>query len=698
MRNLLLKSPLWGLMLLAAMLMYSSCDKSSENDMRQSEQLEVSNISDTVQKETVSEIQSEAYSAEQVDLLQRGVAQVANLWRESDGDVEAFKSFCKTHYESDPIARRQLFNKLERAFEVLLGHYNKMDLKLKEPLHLRGDALTDVDQMIGGYDVSAHFSDDMYSSKLAFVTALNFPPYTLSEKTTKGESWSREEWAYARMGDMFVARVPAALNLEVSKILTKADSYIAEYNICMDQLRNEAGEQLFPDGMRLISHWGLRDEIKSNYGDPERGLEKQRTVYEVIKHIVKQDIPAEVINNDQVSWNPYSNVLYKDGQVVENAPREEDVRYTILSSLYKTYSKLDPYYPQMPTQLDRTFEGTMEIPQEDVVKLFDELLSSPQLKEVASIISQRLGRPLEPFDIWYNGFSAGESIPESQLDKMTMTKYPNPEAVWKDLPNILVKLGWSREKADEICSLVAVDPARGAGHAWGSSMRGEKAHLRTRIKPEGMDYKGYNIAVHEFGHNVEQTISMNDVDYYILNGVPNTSFTEGAAFLFQNRDLELLGVSKKSDEDVHWEALSMFWNTCEIMGVSLVDIAVWEWMYDHPNATSADLREAVLEIAKEVWNKYFAEVLGGKDEPLLAVYSHMVNYPLYLPNYPFGHLISFQIEEAVRGKNLADEFTRMYTYGKIIPQLWMKHAVGCSISIQPLLHKTSEAIEWVSSK
>ena len=48
-------------------------------------------------------------------------------------------------------------------------------------------------------------------------------------------------------------------------------------------------------------------------------------------------------------------------------------------------------------------------------------------------------------------------------------------------------------------------------------MRNDVSRLRTRIGDNGMDYKGYNIAVHEFGHNVEQTITMNDVDYYVLN-------------------------------------------------------------------------------------------------------------------------------------------------------------------------------------
>lgn len=679
--------------IVSAMAMLSACSTSAEKQSKKSE--EMSNITKQVQKETLNELETSNLTDAQKELWERGVTQVANLWRESDGDTETFKRFCIENFEVDPNARHQLFCKLERAYEILLGHYNKMDLLLKEPLHLRGGELTDVDRMIGGYDVSAHFSDDMYANQLAFITALNFPPYTLAEKSELGENWSREEWAYARMGDLFGARVPASLKLAFSKTLTDADTYISEYNICMDRLRNNADEQLFADGMKLISHWGLRDEIKSNYGDPERGLEKQRIIYEVMKSIVNQEIPSEVINNDKVVWNPYSNTVYKDGQEVENPAREEDIRYATLLSLFKACSSLDTYYPQMPTQIHRAFEGEMELLKEDVEHLFDEMLSSPEMKRVAMVISEHLGRPLEPFDIWYNGFSGGEAIPESTLDGLTMAKYPNPEALWRDLPNILVKLGWNRAKAEQICSLIAVDPSRGAGHAWGSSMRGEKAHLRTRITPQGMDYKGYNIAVHEFGHNVEQTVTMNDVDYYMLNGVPNTSFTEAVAFLFQNRDLELLGVAKISEDDVHWQALSMFWNTCEIMGVSLVDMAVWEWMYAHPNATPKELREAVLSIAKEVWNKYFAEILGGKDQPLLAVYSHMIDSPLYLPNYPLGHLISFQIEEAMRGKNIANEFTRMYTYGRIIPQQWMHHAVGEGISNEPLLKKTAAALEWL---
>jgi oligoendopeptidase F len=208
-----------------------------------------------------------------------------------------------------------------------------------------------------------------------------------------------------------------------------------------------------------------------------------------------------------------------------------------------------------------------------------------------------------------------------------------------------------------------------------------------------MNYKGYNIAIHEFGHTVEQTITLHNVDYYMLNGVPNTAFTEAIAFLFQKRDLKLLGMEQQSNQRQHLLALSNLWSSYEIMGVSLVDMNVWKWMYDHPNATPEELKNAVTRIAKEIWNKYYAEVFGVKDSPILAIYSHMISSPLYLSNYPLGHLIHFQIEQYVEDKDLAKEITRMLEQGKITPQQWMKGAVGNKVSNKPLLNAADEAVE-----
>jgi hypothetical protein len=337
----------------------------------------------------------------------------------------------------------------------------------------------------------------------------------------------------------------------------------------------------------------------------------------------------------------------------------------------------------------------MEMSQPEVEKLFNDYCSSPLVKEVASLIKKRLGRNLEAFDIWYDGFKARGLIPQDQLDKIVKEKYPNSEAFHADMPNILIKLGFTKEKAEFIASKIAVEAARGSGHAWGAEMKSDKSLLRARIPKDGFNYKGYNIAIHEFGHNVEQTLTLQDVDYYMLKGVPNTAFTEAMAFLFQKRDLDLLGMKDNDPNKLYLMALDNFWSSYEIMGVAMVDMNVWRWLYANPNASAVQLKEAVISIAKEIWNKYYADVFGIKDQPILAIYSHMIDNPLYLSNYPIGHLIDLQIDKYVEGKKFGEEIQKMLVMGSVIPQEWMIKAVGAKISIEPTLQAASEALKYI---
>jgi hypothetical protein len=210
-----------------------------------------------------------------------------------------------------------------------------------------------------------------------------------------------------------------------------------------------------------------------------------------------------------------------------------------------------------------------------------------------------------------------------------------------------------------------------------------------------MDYKGYNIAVHELGHNVEQTLTIHDVDNYMMKGVPNTAFTEAWAFIFQRRDLSLLGVKEGNPLKDQLGTLDNFWSTYEIMGVSLVDMKVWRWLYAHPAADRTQLKQAVIAIAMEVWNQYFAPVFGARDETLLAIYSHMIDYPLYLPAYPIGHVAEFQLEQFIRGKKLGIEMARICAQGRLVPDLWMQGAVGATLSVDPTLAATEEALKVV---
>ncbi|MDR3061512.1 MAG: hypothetical protein LBU57_05295 [Dysgonamonadaceae bacterium] len=653
--------------------------------------LSMINLDKNIVQQTMDSLNAR-YTDLDAERAEKGLSQMAALWTEEDGNPGAFISFCLENYVNEDGERETLFNSLSDKIELITGYFHKIDVGLKAPLHLAGGELNVVDREMGGYDVSAHFREDMFTNKLAFTVILNFPSYNLQEKQQLGEKWTGLQWAYARMGDWFASRIPAEIQQSVSNALTTADTYISDYNIVVGSLRNDAGDTLFPEGLKLISHWGLRDELKSNYADKTLGLEKQRLIYTVMKRIINQEIPERVVNKDDVQWNPVSNQVYENGKEIQVTP-EPDTRYKVFLNNFLALKAEDLYTPSQPTYIQRAFDGNMEFSKEEVRDMFTRFISSEQVKQVAGLIKQRLGRELEPFDIWYDGFKSRSSISESDLTGKTSKLYPDAKYFERDLPGIMNRLGFSAAESQRICDKVQVDASRGAGHAWGAVMKGDKARLRTRIPDSGMDYKGYNIAMHEFGHNVEQTISLYDVDYYMMNGVPNTAFTEALAFIFQKRDLEVLGIKGDNPQKDFFMALDIFWGCYEIMGVSLVDMAAWEWLYAHPDATPAQLKENVIRIAREIWNEYYAPVLGEKDSPILAIYSHMIDNPLYLANYPMGHLIEFQLEEHLKGKSFATEVLRIYRMGRLAPQLWMKNATGRELSIEPMLQAVKNAVE-----
>ena len=680
-------------MLLTGMLVGAASCSRTNNDT------DMSNIDNGCVQATLEALQQKHGDA-CMERARRSVPQAAALWTAHDGTPQDFQAFCLDHFIADSTALRNMADQLERNMESLLGCYNKMTVDLNLPIHVDGPEPTPLDEMFGAFDPSAHFNDDMFEQKIAFAVILNFPFYTLEEKNTLGADWSRQQWAYARLGDLFTARVPADVQQRLTAQLSGADNYISNYNIMMGHLVDDQGHHPFPD-MALITHWGLRDELKTHYNEGDSGLAKQRIIYQVMRRIIDQSIPGEVINCPDYDWNPYSNTLTgKEGSPRQGTP-EPDTRYRTFLENFHAMQQVDKYNPRYPTAIARAFDEGMEVSYEEIERLFDEFCSSEQVGEVAKLIEQRLGRKLEPFDIWYDGFKSRSTLNEEDLSAQTRRLYPTREAfASQGMPHILKQLGFGKEKSDFICSHVTVDPSRGAGHAWESAMRTDNARLRTRIGKEGMDYKGYNIAVHEFGHNVEQTITLHDVDHYIMKGVPNTAFTEALAFVFQTRDLDFLGPQGGAKDDnasqkEALETLDIFWGCYEIMGVALVDMYSWHWLYEHPDATVAELKAQVIAIAQEVWNKYYARYLGEENSPILAIYSHMIDSPLYLANYPYGHIIQFQLEQQLKGKVVADEIQRIYPAGRLTPQHWMRHAVGNEVSTHPLLEAATAAVATV---
>ena len=612
----------------------------------------------------------------------RGIAQAAALWTEQDGTQAEFEQLVADYYCQTDSERVALFESLSRIFENVYQSADMLTVELLRPTQLTNATEPQTpDWIMSGYSPLAHFSDDLFANKLAFITIINFPHYTLEEKNTMGKSWTRQEWAMARMGDIFTTRVPAEVKTRMAQVLANAENYIADYNIYMGNLRTEDGRQLWNQDKILLSHWNLRDELKALYG-AENGQEKQEMIYQVMQRIVNQTIPQKAINNPDFIWKPYSDA----------SDHEPYTRYAKIQDIAHAFLAEDKYCPSAPSGITRNFEEGVEIPAAELDSLFRALVGSEQVRQVASVIRERLGRDLRPYDIWYDGFKARATLNEDELTAQTRRLYPDADAFAKDMPRLLQKMGFSPMESKQIASHIVVEPARGSGHAWPCLGRNEDARLRTRIPASGMDYKGYNIAVHEFGHCVEQVLDMYFIDLYMLSGVPNTAYTEASAFLWQHRDLQLLPKSQiinRSSQMPKDEVLDQFWSMYEIMGVSLVDMSMWKWIYAHPKATPKELCEATQQIAKEVWNQYYEPVLGEHDCILLGVYSHMVNAPMYLPNYPLGHIVQYQLEEHLAQyrsiAEFAGEYARIYKLGRLTPKQWMIEAVGTPPSIAPIL-------------
>jgi hypothetical protein len=694
------------MLLLTAAVAVAASVSSEEIAMQNSSTAASAAPSPSWMKDSIAKLQRELttkYGDAQRPRIDRGLHQVAEFWRAEDGDQAAFEEFVRTNFAGDQTTLDTMFNRFQGLLEQLDGHMHEINRSFNQQSDLDAGPVLPFDEVFAGYDPSAHVLDDFFSNKLAFTVLLNFPLTTLDERLKNGPTWSRRQWADVRLAQRFDKRIPADVNLAISEAGAQAGQYIAQYNIWMHHLLDSQGQRLFPPKMRLLSHWNLRDQIKADYNDPKNGLARQRMIQQVMERIVKQTIPQVVIDNPNVDWNPFTNEVKPagdkdsdkpapEGVKISNAP-EPDTRYATLLKTFAAARKADPYSPTAPTLIARRFDEDREIPEARVKAMLEQVLSSPLVPQVAKLIEKRLGRPLEPFDIWYNGFRPGSQYTEAQLDEMVSKKYPTAAAYQKDIPNLLIKLGFSPDRAQYVANNIIVDPARGSGHAMGSQMRSEKAHLRTRVEKTGMNYKAFNIAVHEMGHNVEQTFSLNDVDNTLLQGVPNTAFTEALAFVFQGHDLELLGLPAPDAKSQAEKTLSDFWATYEIAGVALVDMRVWQWMYDHPQATPQQLHQATVQIAKDVWNQYYASVFNKKDVVLLGIYSHMIDSFLYLPDYPMGHMIAFQIEEQMKKTgSIGPEFERMAKMGRISPDLWMERATGSPVGPQALLEATKQAL------
>ncbi len=178
-------------------LLCFSCGQNKENNIGKKTMI----MENTVQSAIDSLVKK--YGESDKERISRGVRQVASFWQEGDGNDTQFVSYCLENFISDTAMLQKVFERISGNFEIINGSFNSIVVGLQRPLALDLGEILPVDESFGTYNPATHFDDDFFSNKIAFLIALNFPNYTLDEKTNLSAKWTRKDWAYARMGDYF---------------------------------------------------------------------------------------------------------------------------------------------------------------------------------------------------------------------------------------------------------------------------------------------------------------------------------------------------------------------------------------------------------------------------------------------------------------------------------------------------------------
>ncbi len=362
----------------------------------------------------------------------------------------------------------------------------------------------------------------------------------------------------------------------------------------------------------------------------------------------------------------------------------------------KVARALDEHHPDHPTAIDRKFGLEREIPEVEVERLLVDLLAAPVRRDLASLLSDRLGRPLEAHDVYFDDlFETRDADAMNEAVRRLCTDEAGFQA---KLPEILRGLGWPDEDADFLGTRVRVEIARGSGHAMRPQLPEYGAWLRTNRLKDQLGWDGFDTGMHELGHNLEQLCSTFFVPRPAMRGVPNTACTEAFAFLYQSLAKRVLGIEDNAaaERAHHEETVASMLMACQIAGPSLVELRTWRWIYETGDACdAAGIRDAVLRNAKAVWDEFFLEDYGVDPYHILGAYQHMLGHPLYLADYAIGRTISHQIRSFMQGRDLATETRRICSIGRMTPDAWMRIAVGGPLSAAPLIKDTGTAVEAI---
>src|SRR5262249_34342403 len=157
--------------------------------------------------------------------IDRGVDQIASLWRASDGDLAAF---AREHFLPRGDKLDATFERFEKMLEQIDGHELEIGRALKTPTELDVGPLLAVDPLFAGAVLAAPGRDALSARGRACGPVPTSPRPRLKGRPAGGTRSPRRRWAGGRRAARSARRVPAEVQKEIARAGAAADLYIAE--------------------------------------------------------------------------------------------------------------------------------------------------------------------------------------------------------------------------------------------------------------------------------------------------------------------------------------------------------------------------------------------------------------------------------------------------------------------------------------
>jgi len=284
------------------------------------------------------------YGPDQRLRLQRGLAQAARFWQPGDGGAGEFEAFVREQFAG---AAGDL-DRLRARLEPVVA-----DLVRPGPGPGPCPGLP-VDRLL--FAPRAALTEAAFTRQLAFAVLLNFPLTSPEERLRLGDTWTDRQWAEARLAEPFGRRIPTGLDQAAAAACAAARAASA--------LPVPAAE--------------LRAELRREYGHGAAGLERQRALQAALE------------------------------RGVGGPPSAGAERYRPLLRVFLAHRDLDACCPAAPTRLDRALGEDRQLPEARLRQILETVSDSPLAGRVAGRLKARLGRALEPFDLWCDPAPGGD--------------------------------------------------------------------------------------------------------------------------------------------------------------------------------------------------------------------------------------------------------------------------------------------------